>query len=124
MLDAGGKAFANPAGSMGLLTFSEQARWLADGCDIELDILPTIRARTAKASPGSIRSWSYFTQAIADAKAARLTPMPTGQAARQTSGSAKSWDERRQESQNDWLYADLANRQRKGPMRPRAEADE
>ncbi len=80
MLDAGGKAFANPAGAMSLLTYSEQARWLEAGCDIEMDIIPTIRARTAKAPPGSIRSWSYFTQAVADAKAKRTAPMPEGHA--------------------------------------------
>lgn len=78
MLDAAGPALANPAGSPSLLMFSEQSRWLSGGCDIELDILPAIRARSAKAPPASIRSWSYFTQAVADARARRIAPMPSG----------------------------------------------
>src|SRR6185503_4725212 len=81
MLDAGGKALANPAGAMGLLTFSELQRWLADGCDFETDILQTIRAVSAKRlqkNQAPIGTWGYFTQPIADAKKTRLAPMPPG----------------------------------------------
>lgn len=121
LMAAGGEAIGT---APGLEVLSLPRSWLRAGCSLEDDILPAIRARSAKMPPRSIQSWGYFTQAVADAKAARLAPMPPGQATRAHAGSAKSWDERRQESQNDWLYADLANRQRKGPMRPRVEADE
>lgn len=80
LIEAGGQGLANPASSPGLLVLSEPQRWLAAGCDLKLDILPTITARSANARPGSIRSWSFFTQAIADAKATRETPMPAGYA--------------------------------------------
>lgn len=80
LLDAGGEAMANPANSPGLIMMSEPQRWIENGCDLELDILPTIKARAYKMRPGSIRSWSYFTQAVADAKAAREQPMPQGNA--------------------------------------------
>jgi hypothetical protein len=57
---------------------SEPIKWLESGCDLELDILPTVKARAHKLRPGSIKNWSYFTDAIADAKAAREAPMPKG----------------------------------------------
>lgn len=80
LIEAGGQGLANPANSPGLLVLSEPQRWLAAGCDLTLDILPTITARSSNARPGSIRSWSFFTQAVADAKATREAPMPAGYA--------------------------------------------
>lgn len=77
LLDACNGA-ADPANAPGLLSMGEPIRWIESGCDLELDIVPTIKARAHKAPPRSIRSWSYFTQAVADAKAKRLTPMPVG----------------------------------------------
>jgi hypothetical protein len=91
MTDAAGKALANPAGAMGLLTFVEQKRWLDAGCDVEIDILQTIRAVAARQPPGSIRTWKYFTQAIADAKAARESPMPEGLKSGKPKSEAQEW---------------------------------
>jgi hypothetical protein len=55
-------------------------QWLADGCDPELDIYPTIRRVMAKRNgQGPPANLKYFDQAIADAKATRLTPLPRGQ---------------------------------------------
>jgi biotin operon repressor len=76
MADVAGSALVNPAGAMGLLTFSELQRWLADGCDFETDILQTIRAVASRQPNASISTWKYFTRAIAAAKAARTAPMP------------------------------------------------
>lgn len=121
LLDAGGKAMANPANCPGLIMMGEPQKWLAQGCDLQLDILPTIRACVARMQPGSIKHWGYFTQAVANAKHARSAPMP---AAEPRAAPAKSWAEQRQESANDWLYADLANRERKGRMRPRIEEEQ
>lgn len=82
MMDAAGVVLKNPAGSMGLLSFSELQRWLVAGCDFETDILQTIRASAAKLiaqnKHGTIGTWAYFTPSIADAKAARTAPMPEG----------------------------------------------
>lgn len=53
--------------------------WLNDGADLELDILPTIERIMAKRNgQGPPRSLKYFDQAIADAKASRLNPLPPG----------------------------------------------
>lgn len=53
--------------------------WLNDGADLELDILPTIKRVMAKRNgQGPPTSLKYFDQAIADAKATRLTPLPAG----------------------------------------------
>lgn len=53
--------------------------WLADGADLERDILPTIERIMAKRNgQGPPRSLKYFDQAIVDAKATRLAPLPNG----------------------------------------------
>ena len=52
---------------------SEPLRWLENGFDLELDILSTLCAvRERKTKP---RSWGYFSQAIADAHATRISPL-------------------------------------------------
>lgn len=76
LLDAAGSSL-DPT-STGLMVLSLPIAWVADGCDLVLDILPAIRAASARASPGSVRSWKYFSQAVADARAKRLAPMPEG----------------------------------------------
>lgn len=71
---------ASPAACPGLLSMAEPIRWIEGGCDLELDVIPTIKARAHGVKKGSVRSWSYFTQAVADAKATRERPMPAGEA--------------------------------------------
>lgn len=51
--------------------------WLASGADLDLDILPTIRAIAATASPHSIRTLTYFAGPVAKARDARLAGLPT-----------------------------------------------
>lgn len=80
LLTACNGAAANPAIAPAILVLSEPIKWLEAGCDLELDILPTIKARAHKIRPGSIKNWSYFTQAVADARANREAPMPPGEA--------------------------------------------
>ena len=78
VLDAMGVKFDDPrwAGSLGLVS-----QWLADGCDPEMDILPTVRALMAKrGNRGPPNTLKFFAQAIADAKADRVAPMPTATA--------------------------------------------
>lgn len=76
MLDAGGAAL-HP--EIDLQPMSEAIRWANGGCDFEQDVLPAIRAvaegcvrRHAK----PIRSWSYFADAVFEAKNRRLAPAP------------------------------------------------
>jgi hypothetical protein len=90
MMEAAGPALANPAAHAGLLTYGELQRWLAAGCDFEGDILSAIRSRSARAKPGSLKSWSYFADAVADQKAIRERPMPEGRA---PLGRPMSWDD-------------------------------
>lgn len=58
----------------GLLSLSDPLNWLANGCDLDADILPTLR-RVASGRTG-IRSWSYFSQAVFEARDRRLAPGP------------------------------------------------
>lgn len=46
--------------------------WLAAGYDLELDVLPVITERTAKPRGSPIRTWEYFSQAIAARHARRI----------------------------------------------------
>lgn len=80
LLSACNGAAANPAACPAILSMSEPIRWIEGGCDLELDVLPTIRERAHRMAPQSVRNWRYFSQAVADAKAAREAPMPEGQA--------------------------------------------
>ena len=73
---AGGDALDPTATS--LIVLSQPIGWLDAGCDLELDILPVIRARAARLPPQRVRSWSFFAGAVADAKAARLAGLPAG----------------------------------------------
>ena len=67
-------------GSVGLEVMSEPSRWIAAGCDMELDILPVIRARAAQMAArgvvSRISSWGYFSSAVFDARNVRLAPPP------------------------------------------------
>lgn len=73
---AGGDAL--DPNSKDLCVLSVPLAWATEGCDLELDVLPAVRAVAARASPNSVRSWKYFDRAVADAKARRLAPMPKG----------------------------------------------
>lgn len=74
---AAGAALRSPATAPGLLSLAAPLRWIEHGCDLEKDILPTVRARSA-GKRASIASWEFFTQAVADARASRLRGMPEG----------------------------------------------
>jgi hypothetical protein len=48
------------------------AEWLAAGYDLAADILPTLAERTSQTRADPIRTWAYFTKAIAKRHAQRL----------------------------------------------------
>lgn len=73
---AGGEAIDDPARSSGLLSLSEPLNWIDSGCDLDLDILPTLKARSAGRPPREIRTWGYFTKAVFQARDTRLRPSP------------------------------------------------
>ena len=47
-------------------------RWIAAGCDLERDILPTVAGRAARHKGRGIRSWGYFEQPVLEAREHRL----------------------------------------------------
>jgi uncharacterized protein YdaU (DUF1376 family) len=100
--DAAGPAIANPAACPGLLMTAPISGWIEQGYDLQKDILPAIRARSARAAPGTIRSWSYFTQAVADAKASRTAPMPKGREV-----ASRPHSDREKATQTSWLKREL-----------------
>jgi hypothetical protein len=58
----------------GLLSLAEPIRWLERGCDIDLDIIPTLQGMALRGRP--ITSWAYCSQAIFDAHSRRMAPPP------------------------------------------------
>lgn len=64
--------------SLTLSILDRPLAWLEAGFSLELDIIPTIRTVSARASPNEIRGWKYFDQAIADTHKRRTAPVPEG----------------------------------------------
>lgn len=50
--------------------------WLSNGCDMGLDVIPTLTARSRGKPPRSIVSWKYFDQAVREARDRRAGPAP------------------------------------------------
>ena len=76
LVEAANGCLVNPASAPKLLMLSEPLRWIANGCDLELDILPAIAAIGQRGTRNAVASWEYFAPAVADAHATRLRPMP------------------------------------------------
>lgn len=66
----------NPVNCQGLLNASVPRMWVTQGCDIELDIFPALKAAAVKHKGKRIRDWSYFTAMIGEARAKRLAGVP------------------------------------------------
>lgn len=64
--------------AIGLMAVAEPLAWIAEGADLDLDVLPAIRKLAAqKAARGErIGSWAYFAKAVAANKASRLAGLP------------------------------------------------
>lgn len=45
-------------------------------CDLQTDVLPTIRALSGRVQPGTVRTWKFFTDAICQARDQRLSGAP------------------------------------------------
>jgi uncharacterized protein YdaU (DUF1376 family) len=78
LLDACNGALANPCNSQGLLNLAIPQMWLNAGADLDLDVIPTLRAIGKRDHGKGIASWSYFTKAVADTAARRRAGMPSG----------------------------------------------
>ena len=58
--------------------------WLAAGYDLAADILPTVTERTKRKRADPIRTWGYFTTAIAKRHAQRMATATKPKSARET----------------------------------------
>lgn len=67
LFDAGGKTLNRTSGALEAMT--EPLEWIANGADIDRDILPTVKRLSLKTK--SIATWRYFTEAVAEAKRKR-----------------------------------------------------
>lgn len=77
LIEACNGALDNPANCMGLLNLSVPQMWLQQGCDLDLDVIPTLRAVGKKLhGTGRIRGWEYFTNMVAAAKTRREKGLP------------------------------------------------
>lgn len=76
LIKACGEALADPVRYSDLWMPHEPQGWLNAGCDLELDILPTLRKLSqrelAKGKQRSIKTWRFFRDAVFDARDARL----------------------------------------------------
>lgn len=59
----------------GLISLSDPLNWLQEGCDLEADILPTLRSIRARKK--NIQSWGYCSKAVFEARDRRLAPSTT-----------------------------------------------
>jgi polyhydroxyalkanoate synthesis regulator phasin len=76
LFDACNGALDNPVNCLGLLNLAVPQMWLENGCDLERDVLPTLRAIGKRDHGKRIKSWTYFTNAVTCAKAAREAGLP------------------------------------------------
>lgn len=58
--------------SPNLFILSEPIRWLEAGCDMALDIIPTLKAK----SHPRVSTWSYFNNAVFETRDKRIAPAP------------------------------------------------
>jgi hypothetical protein len=70
-------ALDNPVNCLGLLNLATPQMWISQGCDLELDVIPTLQAAGKKYHGKRIRDWNYFTGMIAEAKAKRTAGLPS-----------------------------------------------
>lgn len=80
-LAACGEGMAPAARAAITATTATIGAWLKAGYDLDIDILPVIAERTAKARGSPIRTWEYFSQAIAARHARRIAQAARSQGA-------------------------------------------
>jgi hypothetical protein len=117
MFDAAGRVLHSPASRPKLMLAPELDAWLEAGCDFGKDILPVIRVISGRQPPGTVKSWNYFADAIADARRSRVTPMPEG---RDLSGKPpqRSFAQQKADAERAALARDVAEIRSRGPAKP------
>lgn len=76
LYEAANGSLVDEASHPGIAVLHIPQMWLREGCDLELDVLPTIREIGARKHGNKIRDWKYFTPAVAEAKATREAGLP------------------------------------------------
>lgn len=84
-LAACGEGMAPAARAAITATTATIGAWLKVGYDLDLDVLPVITERTAKPRGSPIRTWDYFSQAIAARHAKRIAQAARSQGAGEAS---------------------------------------
>ncbi len=83
----------NPVNCLGLLNLATPQMWIANGCDLEADIIPTLEAAGKRYHGKRIRDWAYFTGMVAEAKAKRTAKLPDVTAAPATGKARSKFDQ-------------------------------
>ncbi len=81
MVTACNGALDNTVNCLGLTNLAEPIMWLKEGCDLDADIIPTLRGYGRAKRGDRINSWRYFTKAVTKARDARLAGLPAPSAA-------------------------------------------
>lgn len=91
--------------SAGLLATRRPEEWLEAGCDLKLDILPTIKNISDREfeawEGGCISSWKYFERAVIEARNDRLTPKKEATHGKRTSKNSRSSKDRSTASRDE-----------------------
>ena len=90
LLDACNGSLDNPVNCSALLSLAIPQMWMNEGADLQLDILPTLRAVGKQTHSKRINSWAYFTRAVAIAKQQRVAGLPDVPAKRPASPGSMS----------------------------------
>lgn len=99
----------------GLEAYTDIAIWITQGCNAELDVVPTVDAKirlfkSQRKRQGGIRAWSYFTDAVLDAKNRRLAGPPPSRISTGYGGSRNDGTFRPNENQTWDALAELKRR--------------
>lgn len=82
LLSACNGALDNPVNCQGLLAITTPMMWIANGCDLDRDVIPTLHA-VGKAKHGArLKTWNYFTEPVQKARDMRLAGLPPSGAGR------------------------------------------
>jgi hypothetical protein len=76
LIEACNGSLDNPVNCQGLLNLATPMMWMNQGCDLELDIIPTLTAAGKKHHGKRIRSWDYFSAMISETKSKRERGLP------------------------------------------------
>jgi len=93
-LEACGPGLSEAARAEIIATGAVIAGWIAAGYDLAADILPTLADRTRQTRASPIRTWDYFTPAIAQCHARRIARAAIGARAGKAGagGAASAFD--------------------------------